>query len=720
MTIRAVTPEPETEFEGDPDDASSLAHTTTPPRTPSRSTIRSSRWDLLGRASPEPTAPASPDKARSKLNRASMTAAAQLADLSIIRAKSRSPTEMARYGRTGATSPDNARFDVNSPGYAARHRFGPSHGVLETGTMPESVGYPSTHSVGYPSTHSVQSIQSQNTARPQTGRSSRHRLLRPSASINTLQSHSTRAYADSLAPTSPVNTTSLDFDTLVQLMKRLRGSMEGYVEFRVGDNRPWTKGYCQIDHKTGSFLYQRELRDENFASPPPSVIIPDLRGCTVKTPADDNDGVIEFETHSWKINMKLRPLNVQQYDHWLAALLCWSPVRPAGAQGKMIKSQIPVLAKEKRRRAHSDATVQNRGEGTIIKVGKMLLWTPGGPPVTSLGSSKLSNKAKPSMGMAWQSVSCTLQENGEFRIHRDLDSQILAVVQLSQLSRCAVQQLDPSILDQDFCIAIYPRYTPNPLDASAGLLPFYLGLDTQILFEVWFVLLRAFTMPEIYGPVLSGSSSMYSSSSLSSSSTLPTIDAGSITESNNHYGTLADSYRIQRGLYLRIVEAKINMSPNSEREFGMDCYAEVWLDGEIRAKTMVRTKTHNPFWREDYEFSDLPSVLTEIAVVLKQRDPRWKVKVNGQAAAGSGGFGGGLGGVSLPGSNDVVIGKVDVRLDELSRGNHEIERWFPLLTTRKNGTDFSVGEMYLRAETEELIVLMGAEYVQLSEVCLSY
>jgi hypothetical protein len=715
MTIRAVTPEPETEFEGDTDDASTLAHTTTPPRTPSRSTIRSSRWDLLGRASPEPTAPASPDKARSKPNRASMAAAAQLADLSISRAKSRSPTQMARCGRTGATSPDNARFDVNSPGYAARHRFGPSHGVLETSTMPESVGYPSTHSVGYPSTHSVQSVQSHNTARPQTGRSSRHRLLRPSASINTLQSHSTRAYADSPAPTSPINTTSLDFDTLVQLMKRLRGRMEGYVEFRVGDNRSWTKGYCQIDHKSGSFLYQR---DENFASSPPTVIIPDLRGCTVKTPADDNDGVIEFVSHS-KINIKLRPLNVQQYDHWLAALLCWSPVRPAGVQGKMIKSQIPVLAKEKRRRTQSDATVQNRGEGTIIKVGKMLLWTPGGHTVTPLGSSKSSSKAKPPMGVAWQSISCTLQENGEFRIHRDLDSQILAVVQLSQLSRCAVQQLDPSILDQDFCIAIYPQYTPNPLDSSASR-PVYLGIDTQILFEVWFVLLRAFTMPEIYGPALSGSSSMYSSSSLSSSSTLPTIDAGSVIESNKYDGTLADSYRIQRGLYLRIVEAKINMGPNSERESGMDCYAEVHLDGEVRAKTMVRTKTHNPFWREDYEFPDLPSVLTDVCVVLKQRDPRWKVKVNGQVVAGSGGFGGGLGGVSLPGSNDVIIGRVDVRLDELTGGNHEIERWFPLLTTRKNGTDYSVGEMYLRAETEELIVLMGAEYEQLSKVCFSY
>ncbi|KAI5857977.1 hypothetical protein BZA05DRAFT_111491 [Tricharina praecox] len=691
MTIRAVTPEPEAEFEPDLDDPTALAaHTTTPPRTPSRSTIRSSsRWDLLGRSSPEPTAapaPASPEKSRSIMNRASMTAAAQLADLNISRAKSRSPTERMWYSRAGASSPEDTRFDVGSPSYVARHRYGPSQGVLETGTLPTSVGYPSTQAV---------QLQNSTTTRPSTGKSGRHRLLRPSASITTLQQQNAyrgSVFGDQPLPTSPVNA---DFDTLVKLMKRVRGRMDGYVEFRLGEHRVWTKGYCQIDIDTGALLYQQ---DENNTTSPPHVIVPDLRSCHVKSSAED-EGMIDLSTHSLKIEMKLRPLSVQQYDQWLAALLCWSPIRPAGAQNKRVKSQMPVLTKEKRRR-NSDATVQNRGDATIIKVGKMLLWRPVvGPTAPPTGSHKSSSKIKPPHGVAWQSISCTLQENGEFRLHRDLDSQILAVVQLSQLSRCAVQQLDPSILDQDFCIAIYPQYTPNASNPTQ-LRPVYLGIDTRILFEVWFVLLRAFTMPELYGPP-------------APSAGLGTITAGAASESRSA-GALADSYRIQRGLYLRIVEAKINMNPHNERESGVDCYAEVVLDGEARAKTMVRTKTHNPFWREDYEFPDLPTVLTDVAVVLKQRDPRWRTKANGSTVAGSGGFGGGLGGVSLPGSNDTIIGRVDVRLDRLTK--NEFERWLPLVNARRDGTDEHIGEMYLRAETEELIVLMGSEYKVLSDL----
>jgi len=688
MTIRAVTPEPEPEFEPDLDDATALAtHTTTPPRTPSRSTIRSSsRWDLLGRSSPEPTAaptPSSPEKSRSILDRASMAAAAQLADLNISRAKSRSPTERMRYSRTGASSPEDTRFDVGSPSYVTRHRYG----VLETGTVPTSVGYPST-----------QAVQLQNpTTRPQTGKSSRHRLLRPSASITTLQQQSSfrsGAFADQPAPTSPVNA---DFDTLVRLMKKVRGRMDGYVEFRLGEHKVWTKGYCQIDIGTGALLYQH---DENNPISPPHVIVPDLRGCHVRSSAED-EGMIDLSTHSLKIEMKLRPLSVQQYDQWLAAFLCWSPIRPAGAQNKRVRSQMPVLAKEKRRR-NSDATVQNRGDATIIKVGKMLLWRPvAGPTMPPTGNHKSSSKTKSLQGVAWQSISCTLQENGEFRLHRDLDSQILAVVQLSQLSRCAVQQLDPSILDQDFCIAIYPQYTPNASNPTQ-LRPVYLGIDSRILFEVWFVLLRAFTMPELYGPSAPPSG-------------LGAIMAGAASESRNP-GTLADSYRIQRSLYLRIVEAKISMNPHNERESSLDCYAEVVLDGEARAKTMVRTKTHNPFWREDYEFPDLPTVLTDIAVVLKQRDPRTRSKANGGGTVtGSGGFGGGLGGVSLPGSNDTIIGRVDVRLDRLVK--NEFEQWLPLINIRRDGSDEQIGEMYLRAETEELIVLMGSEYKVLSDVC---
>lgn len=526
-------------------------------------------------------------------------------------------------------------------------------------------------------------------------------------------------------------------------MKELRGRMEGHLEFRIGDNIAWTKGYCLINEDTGSLVHQKE---EGISSSP-VVVIPDLRGCQVKAPAimEETEGIIEISTHTSKIDIKLRPFPIQQYDQWLAALLCWQPIRPAGAQNKLVKPHPPLLSNEKKgveRRRNSDASLLK--DAAIIKVGKMWLWRKGGvlrntQSSSSSTSSGRTHRSAHKGSIAWERISCTLQENGEFRLYTEVETTLLTVIQLSQLNRCAVQILDPSILDQDYCIAIYPQYTPSTSVYSLAR-PVYLAVESRMMFEVWFVLLRAFTMPELYGPPVSS----VTSSAASSAIRIP--ENGVVEVYTDNANTLCDSYRIQRSLFLRVVEAKItglgkcgtgkdssggidhelsssigshhsHLSDYKEKK--MDCYAEVILDGEVRAKTMVRTKTANPFWREDYEFSDLPAVLSDVAVVLKQRDPRWKKNGGGTgggpgSVTGSGGFGGGLGGTSLPGGRDTVLGRVDIQLDELKVDN-ETEGWWPLMNVSK-GTEDKIGEMFLKIGLEELIVLMGDEYKGLSEV----
>jgi hypothetical protein len=430
MTIRAVTPEPD-EFrlrgeggamDGDVEgmeehdrqtgepalvigDGGVVGHVTaTPPRTPSRSTVRStSRWDLLGRASPEPLAPSSPDKPRSLVNRKSMpmTVATQFSDFGISRAKSRSPSDKMRHragnGIAVVASPEEIRpglaeLSVGTKAYGtSRQRYGASTVPGDNGQMPLSVGYPSTHTLPVmPSHGTVKSQSSSKVSRSQ-------RLLRAQSSISTLTpSKST----DNQQPSSPINT---EYSVLLQLMKTLRGRMEGYVDFRIGASMMWTKGYCFIDSNSGSLMYQK---DEQISGPV-TVIIPDLRGCQVKTETDE-DGIIDISTHSFKIVMKLRPLNVQQYEHWLAALLCWRPIRPAGAQNKMVKTQAPLCVGKQKRRRNSD-TVTKRQEVAIIKVGSMRLWRPE-KPEESLGNGssnqKTSSKQKASPWPSWQKVSC--------------------------------------------------------------------------------------------------------------------------------------------------------------------------------------------------------------------------------------------------------------------------------------------------------------------------
>ena len=709
QTIRAVTPEAEDGDDGeDTDDSLAPQHSpTTPPRTPCNRLVAYDYSPEL-----ELQEPSSPRRRKRQNN------TPQLSDPNLRKSIALSP-ERPPASLTYATTP------VSEERHADKQSDGPSP-AMQCRRQPSSTGFPSTTSLS-PVTSKVSSLASTT--------SKNKRFLRPQSSINTLHKH-----ISSELPTSPIQQ-STDVSRVLRLMKELRGRMEGDLEFRVADSATWTKGYCLINEDTGSLVHQKE---EGISSSP-VVVIPDLRGCQVKAPAmmEEADSIIEVLARFSKIDIKLRPVSPQQYDHWLAALLCWQPIRPAGAQNKMVKPHPPLFASEKKtleRRRNSDASMPK--DAAIIKVGKMWLWRKGGVINSPSASHNRPHRSGHKGSIAWERISCTLQENGEFRLYTEADTTLLTVIQLSQLNRCAVQILDPSILDQDFCIAIYPQYTPSTSAYSLAR-PIYLAVETRMIFEVWFVLLRAFTLPELYGPAVSS----VASSTESSAIRIPENGAvESYSDSNSSTNTLCDSYRIQRSLFLRVVEAKIiglgksssgkdNASSNDHelsssigshhsqlsdyKEKKMDCYAEVVLDGEVRAKTMVRTRTSNPFWREDYEFCDLPAVLSDVAVVLKQRDPRWKKNGGGNGGGpgtvtGSGGFGGGLGGTSMPGGRDTVIGRVDIQLDELKVDN-ETEGWWPLMALSK-GTEDKTGEMFLKIGLEELIVLMGDEYKGLSEV----
>ena len=716
MTIRAVTPEPEDLDDGeDTDDSLAPQHSpTTPPRTPSWAGNRLAVFEYpgnAGRSSPEPLDLSSPQRRRGRNH-----ALPSLSDSTLQKSN-----QMAIE-----RSPPPASFAVARPANdSVRDKNADPQKILTPKRHPSSTGFPSTSSTGFPSTTSSFPATPKPTPVPTASSKSRQKFLRPQNSINTLHKH-----ASSDPPASPIQQCT-DVSRVLRLMKELRGRMEGILEFRVGDNVAWTKGYCFINEDTGSLVHQKE---ESISSPP-VVVIPDLRGCQVKSP-EDVEGIIEVSTHSSKNDIKLR-LPTQQHDQWLAALLCWQPIRPAGAQNKMVKPHPPFLTSEKRsieRRRNSDASLLK--DAAIIKVGKMWLWRKGGVlSGTAPSASGRQSRTAPKGSIAWERISCTLQENGEFRLYTEIDTTLLTVIQLSQMNRCAVQSLDPSILDQEYCIAIYPQYTPSTSTYSLAR-PVYLAVESRMIFEVWFVLLRAFTMPELYGPAISPTSS-----TMSSASRIP--ENGVVEAYLDKANTLCDSYRIQRSLFLRVIEAKItgfgkgvcgkdggadelsssigshhsHLSDYKDKK--MDCYAEVILDGEVRAKTMVRTKTSNPFWREDYEFSDLPAVLSDVAVILKQRDPRWKKNGSGSGGGpgtvtGSGGFGGGLGGISLPGGRDMTIGRIDIQLDELKADN-ETEGWWPLVNVSK-GTEAQIGEMFLKIGLEELIVLMGDEYKGLSKV----
>jgi hypothetical protein len=499
-------------------------------------------------------------------------------------------------------------------------------------------------------------------------------------------------------------------------MKTTCGRMHGILSFRAVANASWTSGYCAINVATGSLIYQ--AKGEPAAA---KTLIPDLRGCHVRTLFDSElqSTYLSVSTFSSGLGIQLKPHVNETFDSWLAALLCWQPIRPKGVQNKRTKPQSVAIGDRRLadRRRNSESTVQR--EAAIIKVGKMLLWerlaaSGTRPPSSQRASTYRQQRA---LSSSWQKVSCTLQENGHFKLYTESDVTLMSCIQLSQLSRSAVQQLEPSVLDDEYCIAIYPQYAALSISESISR-PIFLSLESRVLFEVWFVLLRAFTIPELYGPESAASEDLGRSQSLASSGPTPT----------------ADMFRIERLLSLRITEAKLksvkadDASKNKKQSktqtthpgipIVSDYYTEVLLDGEIRAKTAVKIKTATPFWREDFTFADLPPVLSNASVVVKTLNPAqkdWTLIAHGPYSLDSD-----LNPLSIlsdleVSSHDATCGRVDLRLDELEPGV-DIEKWWSILDDR----DQAVGEMFMKVRLEETVILMSHEYEPMSQLLHSF
>ncbi|RVD83765.1 uncharacterized protein DFL_005543 [Arthrobotrys flagrans] len=499
-----------------------------------------------------------------------------------------------------------------------------------------------------------------------------------------------------------------DASKVLNLMKELRGKMEGNLEYRIGDGMTWAKGFCTIQEETGRLTHVKDDKTK-------VTVIGDLRGCQIRTngtKSDDHEGIIEVSTFSSRQDIKLRPLNAYQYDCWLAALLCWQPIRPAGPNNKKIKTQPVRLATDRKvdRRRNSDATVLK--DAAIIKVGKMMLWDRSGQgnnaqsAATSKDKSSKSNKA---VGPTWRRISCILQENGEFKLYNETDVALLNVVTLSSLSRSSIQYLDPSVLGMEYCIGIYPHASTNTR-FQAGTPPIYLALDTKILFEVWFVLLRAYTVPELYGPAGVTGLSASTAASPHTPSVAPNFDFGA--------SSLIDAFRVPRLFSMKIVEAKLPNLPHQPDEYrhqfsekkDTEFFFELFIDGDIRARSPPRVKGASCMWMETFEFNELPSQLNVIEVVLKQRTVKHKRDRGPTSSNGP------LSTYQI--ITGEAIGVITINLNDL-QFDAETETWWPILPVSK-AQEAPIGEVMLRMRKEELVVLMMEEYKPLLELISNF
>jgi hypothetical protein len=380
----------------------------------------------------------------------------------------------------------------------------------------------------------------------------------------------------------------------------------------------------------------------------------------------------------------------------------------------MTKPQSPIAPERKPGDRRRSSTISLNKDAAIIKVGKMLCWDHDAPFEARTPSRRISTfkQQRSASGTPWRKVSCILQENGHFKLVLETDSSTLSIIPLSSLSRYAIQRLDPSVLDDEFCLVIYPQYVASSA-AMDSTRPIYLSLESRVLLEVWFVLLRAFTVPELYGPEQPPSQ--------------PHPDGAG---ADRQQPAAENMFRVERLLSVRIIEAKLHMprlgleamaqpstagrAAKGQDWISGDYYAEVHLDGELRARTAVKADTSNPFWREDYDFSDLPPVLSSASIVLKSQSGQqdWTLVSQGPADYEHGDIDslGVIGDIKVSPS-DNMYGTVDLRLDDLERGK-DTEKWWQIT----NQLDQVVGEMLVKVRIEETAVLMSQDYHPISEL----
>lgn len=477
--------------------------------------------------------------------------------------------------------------------------------------------------------------------------------------------------------------------------------MRGDIEYQSDAGaKTWHSGVAYIDDEKGCLMFNSGQDGPFFAT-----LISDLRGCIVLPVKHPDDGreCLELVANGPTMEMYLRPLAHEEWNLWLAAFLCWQQTRPPavktqdGAGGATNPASIvgPGINEP-------GASADGSKAASIIKVGNVMLWDKG--PTCSANDlvQRSSTRDSSSPGASWRRISSILQDNGELKLLVENDNSCLCVIHLSQLSRCAIQQLDHTVLDEDFCLAIFPIYASTATRLSI-FRPVYLALDNRVQFEVWLVLLRAFALPELYK--------------------LDFNDRDSIQEVADLEEEINDgeTFRIEKTIGVRVTEAKVRARPSgldvlpyeklsrTEQQDPLvgNYVAEVILDGEVRARTMTKLGTKNPYWREDCEFADLPHTVQEVSVVLKRTDG--KPDVAGAAPDAGAGAGAGAGG-RLGATQEHLYGTVHIAVDKLQRGKDH-EDWLQIMDDRQ----LTIGSMLIKISHAEQIALLSKEYEPLSE-----
>lgn len=190
-------------------------------------------------------------------------------------------------------------------------------------------------------------------------------------------------------------------------------------------------------------------------------------------------------------------------------------------------------------------------------------------------------------------------------------------------------------------------------------------------------LLRSYAVPEVYGPSTPAEGGLY---------------------------------RIWRQVDLHIAQGRhfsgsrvvtTSSSPTEQAREGaetdavdLDLYCEVFISRQLCARTVVKRSLGSPEWHERFVFPDLPQFEDLLVIVWQEKRA---VK-------------------------PTLVGTVDISLTNFRRGS-PVDGWFPVLHgTSGVMTPLQVGQLRLKVQVQEEVVLPRAAYsrvLDVSEGCIS-
>ncbi|KAI9725435.1 MAG: hypothetical protein M1828_003106 [Chrysothrix sp. TS-e1954] len=500
-----------------------------------------------------------------------------------------------------------------------------------------------------------------------------------------------------------------DSRRMLHLMQRCRGHMHGDIYHRRSLARPWTLSPCFVDTEEGSLVHDN-AGDDGL----PRTLIPDLRGCVVQAHYDSESQspVLHVNAHGKAPYLQLRPKISTYFNAWFAALLCWQPVQPGQRLQSRVRQQQPSPLAWPIEEHQSTFKTSIDADAPVIKAcSARFVQAEDEETVSVTVTSDRAARSSQSYlvrSRKWIEVSCSLRANGLLRICRCSENHThVATILLTQLPRSAVQRMHSSVLDANGVVAIYPQHARSS-NASSRLRPLFISYDSRVSYEVWYALLRAFSIPELYG-----SERAHPHVPRRSPEVLPGIDP-----------ELPPALlRIEQYMQFRVNEARIRLpkaevqtrnqsstSVNDDRQLldPANYYAEILVDDQLKAKTSVKFDAVDPVWYQTFELLDLKSMVTSICIRVKRVslqlrssslfDAPMPQKGNARQSSQSNeqAFGG-LG--------DEVIGEATIDASELEVGN-TIERWWPLT----NRTGINVGELSFRMLYEQQSILVDRDY----------